>query len=129
MSAVRTSRAARRGCGQRCGLEHWIALNRRAMAAYERLDLEEALDLLREGLRAGNTSTARNRDALATTHLNMGVVLAGGFKQQGLAVKHFRLARALRPQLAPSPRLILPKWAPPTARPPAASRRLGHAWD
>ena len=88
-----------------------LDLNRRAMAAYERLELEESLELLRQGLRLGGSTSVGNRDALALTHLNMGVVLAGGFKQRGLAVKHFRLARSLRSQLAPSPRLISPEVA------------------
>ena len=36
-------------------------------------------------------------------------MLAGGFKQPGLAVKHFRLARILSPNAAPPPRLITPE--------------------
>jgi hypothetical protein len=81
-----------------------LALNRRAMAAYERLDLDEALAMLRKGLQDGG-----NRPLLALTHVNLGVVFAGGFKQPGLAVKHFRLARTLSPNAAPPPRLITPE--------------------
>ena len=75
------------------------------MAAYERLDLDEAQALLRRGLQEGSG----NRAQRALTHVNLGVVLAGGFKQPGLAVKHFRLARMLSPNAAPPPRLITPE--------------------
>jgi serine/threonine protein kinase len=100
---VRTARSpARRSAAVPRGL---VALNRQAMAAYERLDLNEAQALLRRGLQEGSG----NRAQLALTHVNLGVVLAGGFKQPGLAVKHFRLARMLSPNAAPPPRLITPE--------------------
>jgi serine/threonine-protein kinase len=80
------------------------ALNRRAMAAYDRLDLDQAMDLLRRALQTGGS-----RQLVALTHVHLGVVLAGGFKQPGLAVKHFRIARGLVPDAAPAPRLFNPE--------------------
>ncbi len=61
--------------------------------------------MLRKGLQQGGG----NRTVLALTHVNLGVVFAGGFKQPGLAVKHFRMARTLSPNAAPPPRLITPE--------------------
>jgi hypothetical protein len=84
------------------------ALNRQAMTAYERLSPESALRLLNEAERLCRGLGASGRDLAVTTHLNLGVVLAGGFKQTGLATRHFRLARAIRPHARPRADLISP---------------------
>jgi serine/threonine protein kinase len=85
-----------------------VSLNRRAMAAYERLAPDAALRLLNEAEQLLQPMGASGRDVAVTTHLNMGVVLAGGFKQTGLASRHFRLARAMRPRARPRADLISP---------------------
>ena len=79
-------------------------MHRRAIAAYEDLDPDTALSLLRRVLQRCEDGCDRNPQLLARTHLHLGVVLAGGFKQPGLAARHFRMARTLEPRLVPAER-------------------------
>jgi hypothetical protein len=88
-----------------------VALNRKAMAAYSHLQLQPAMRLLSRGLlMCGRPALAWN-NLCALTHLNVGVVLAGGYKQTGLAAKHFRIAKAIDAGIAPSPRATRPEIA------------------
>jgi hypothetical protein len=67
-------------------------LNKKAVDAYENLDLDEARKALMTALEICATE-GLNRHALkATTHLNLGVVLVGGLKQREAGVKQFRRA-------------------------------------
>jgi eukaryotic-like serine/threonine-protein kinase len=85
-----------------------VSLNRRALAAYEQLETNRAMRLLSEGLRLCRLAGLERGDLAALTHLNMGIVLAGGFKQHGLAVRQFRRALSIRPGIEPSGRLSSP---------------------
>jgi hypothetical protein len=86
-----------------------LALNQRALGAYARLDPANALHLLSFALRLCQ-SAGRDEVALtARTQTNLGVVLAGGFKQRGLAARHFRMARALDPSILPTRDLSNPE--------------------
>jgi serine/threonine-protein kinase len=96
----RAIRAMRRGV---------LDLNRRAIAAYERLDPQAAVRLLDEALRRAEGLGPRGQDLVARTHTNLGVVLAAGLKDRDLAARHFRQARALVPHIAPPPALMTPE--------------------
>jgi serine/threonine protein kinase len=85
------------------------ALNQRALAAYGRLDPARALRLLGAALRLGQRAGRSEIALTARTQINLGVVLAGGFKQRGLAARHFRLARALDPAIMPTRALSNPE--------------------
>jgi serine/threonine-protein kinase len=84
-------------------------LNRRAIAAYEQLEAGRALRLLSEGLRLCQRAGLERGELAALTHLNMGIVLAGGFKQRGLAIQQFRRARSIRPGIEPSGSVVSPE--------------------
>jgi hypothetical protein len=75
------------------------SLNRTAMAAYQRGQLPAAREVLSRALRLCQRPALVWHDLCARTHLNTGVVLAGGHQQGGLAAKHFRIARAIRPDI------------------------------
>jgi serine/threonine protein kinase len=85
------------------------ALNQRALAAYGRLDPTRALRLLSSALRLSQRAGRSEIALTARTQINLGVVLAGGFKQRGLAARHFRLARALDPAIMPTRALSNPE--------------------
>jgi hypothetical protein len=85
------------------------ALNRQAMVAYQRRQLAGALGILSRGAHLCERPALAWNDLCALTHVNLGVVLAGGYKQPGLAAKHFRIARAIDPTIAPSPRVAGPE--------------------
>jgi eukaryotic-like serine/threonine-protein kinase len=84
-------------------------LHRRALQAYEDLDPDVALSLLQKALRRCQEGCGQQPRLLAATHLYLGVVLAGGFRQADLAARHLRIARTLQPSLAPPATLISPE--------------------
>jgi hypothetical protein len=84
-------------------------LHRQALQAYEDLDPDTALGLLQRALRRCELGCGQGPRLLATTHLYLGVVLAGGFRQPGLASRHLRLSRTLQPSLLPPAALISPE--------------------
>jgi serine/threonine protein kinase len=86
-----------------------VALNRKAIGAYEQLEPRRALQLLSRALRLCGQAGPTRGHLAALTHLNTGVVLAGGFKQRELAVEQFRRALALRPQIELSGGLASPE--------------------
>jgi serine/threonine-protein kinase len=84
-------------------------LNRRAIAAYQQREAGRALRLLSEGLRLCQRGGLQHGELAALTHLNLGIVLAGGFGQRGLAIRHFRQARSIRPDIQPSGSVLSPE--------------------
>jgi hypothetical protein len=84
------------------------ALNRRALAEYERSRSQPAVRLLSQALRLCQRPALAWHQLCAATHVNLGRVLAGGYGQSGLAAKHFRIADAIRPGSA--------TWAPAGGR-------------
>lgn len=84
-------------------------LNKKAVDAYENLELEEARKFLMEALEMC-AAEGLNRHAIkATTHLNLGVVLVGGLKQRDAGTKQFRRALEIDPNLKVPKRLINPE--------------------
>ena len=84
-------------------------LNKKAVDAYENLDPEEARTALMTALQVCATE-GLNRHALkATTHLNLGVVLVGGFKQREAGTKQFRRALEIDPNAKVPKRLTNPE--------------------
>jgi hypothetical protein len=83
-------------------------LNKKAVDAYENLDLEEARKSLMTALEICATE-GLNRHALkATTHLNLGVVLVGGAKQRDAGTKQFKRALEIDPNIRVPKRLANP---------------------
>jgi serine/threonine protein kinase len=77
------------------------ALNRRALQAYQRADLPGTLRLLSRSMTLASQSGLERHQLSALSHLHMGVLLAGGLHQRDLAIKHFRIALAIRPDIRP----------------------------
>ncbi len=84
-------------------------LNKRAVDAYENLDLEEARKALMQALELCATE-GLNRHALkAQTHINLAVVLVGGLKQRDAAIKQFQRALEIDPAIRVPKRLSNPE--------------------
>lgn len=84
-------------------------LNKKAVDAYENLELEEARKFLMQALEI-TAAEGLNRHAVkATTHLNLGVVLVGGLKQRDTGIKQFRRALEIDPNLKVPKRLSNPE--------------------
>jgi hypothetical protein len=85
------------------------SLNRRALQAYQRADLPETLRLLTRSMNLASDSGLERHQLSALSHLHMGVLLAGGLHQRELAIKHFRIALAIRPDIRPTPPVATPE--------------------
>jgi hypothetical protein len=84
-------------------------LNKKAIEAYENLDLDEAKKLLQEAL-ALCASEGLNKHALkATTHVNMGVLFVGGLKQRDNGIKQFKRALEIDANVKVAKRLSNPE--------------------
>jgi hypothetical protein len=79
------------------------ALNRRALSEYERSRSEAAVRLLSQAVRLCQRPALAWNTLCASSHVNLGRVLAGGYHQSGLAARHFRIAEAIRPGSAIRP--------------------------
>lgn len=84
-------------------------LNKKAVDSYENLDLEEARNSLMSALQMCATEGLNRHSLKATTHLNLGVVLVGGFKQREGGVKQFRRALEIDPNAKVPKRLTNPE--------------------
>jgi serine/threonine protein kinase len=85
------------------------SLNRRALQSYQRGELAETLRLLTRSMAVASENGLERHELSALSHLHMGVLLAGGLHQRELAIKHFRLALAIRPDIRPSPPVATPE--------------------
>ena len=69
-------------------LRQVIDLNRQAMDAYTNLEVEQAMDLLQQALRAAQNGGVTG-SALANTYANLGIVAVGGFGDNSAGLQHF----------------------------------------
>jgi hypothetical protein len=75
-------------------------LNKKAIAAYNKRDYDEARAALREALDLCNSSPGLDKHPIkARTHIHLGVVNIVGFKQRDLGIKHFRKALEIQPDI------------------------------
>jgi hypothetical protein len=84
-------------------------LNKKAVDAYENLDLEESRKFLMQALEVSATEGLNRHAIKATTHLNLGVVLVGGLKQRDAGIKQFRRALEIDPNVKVPKRLNNPE--------------------
>ena len=84
-------------------------LNKKAVDAYENLELEEARKFLMQALEISAAEGLNRHAVKATTHLNLGVVLVGGLKQRDTGIKQFRRALEIDPNLKVPKRLSNPE--------------------
>ena len=84
-------------------------LNRKAVDAYQQLEFETALRLLNEALDQSERAGLTQHPIRARTFVTMGIVTLGGFKQRDKAVKLFRKALQIQPEVRLSPGLANPE--------------------
>jgi hypothetical protein len=84
-------------------------LNKKAVEAYEGLDMEEARKFLMQALEVCAAEGLNKHPLKATTHVNLGVVLIGGFKQRDGGMKQFRRALEIEPGVRIAKRLNNPE--------------------
>jgi hypothetical protein len=84
-------------------------LNRKAVDAYQHLEFDTALRLLNEALEASERAGLMLHPIRARTYMSLGIVTLGGFKQRDQAVKYFRKALQIQPEVRLSPGLANPE--------------------
>jgi hypothetical protein len=84
-------------------------LNRKAVDAYQHLEFETAMRLLNEALDLSERAGLTQHPIRARTFVTLGIVTLGGFKQRDQAVKYFRKALQIQPEVRLSPGLANPE--------------------
>jgi hypothetical protein len=84
-------------------------LNRKAVDAYQHLEFETAVRLLNEALDQSERAGLTQHPIRARTFVTLGIVTLGGFKQRDGAVKYFRKALQIQPEVRLNPGLANPE--------------------
>jgi hypothetical protein len=111
-------------------------MNKDAITAYQAQKYEDARKLLKQALDLADSSGLQQHPITARTHVHMGVVLIGGFKQRELGIKQFKKALEIQAGINLTKVLVTPEMtdafneakaggaatppAPPATPPPAA---------
>jgi len=74
-------------------------MNKKAVEEYENLNFEEARKILKDALDIASQNGLDKHHIKARTHIHLGVVILGGFKQRELAMKQFRKALEIQPDI------------------------------
>jgi len=84
-------------------------LNKKALAAYDELDVDEAKKILMQALQICATQGLQTHPLRARTHLHLGVVLAGGFQEKEQALRQFQKALEVKSDITLSAALVNPE--------------------
>src|SRR5262245_56264976 len=84
-------------------------LNKRALDAYENLDMEEASKFLRTALETCASEGLNSHPLKARTHVHMGVVLVGGMRRKDLGIAQFKRALEIDKNIKITKRLNNPE--------------------
>jgi len=84
-------------------------LNRKAVDAYQHLEFETAERLLNEALDQTERAGLTQHPIRARTFVTLGIVSLGGLKQREKAVKYFRKALQIQPEVRLNPGLANPE--------------------
>ncbi len=80
-------------------LDNIVNLNRKALDEYQNLNFDEARKLLKNALDAAKDAGLDSHPATARTYVHLGVVVFAGFKQKDEAIKLFRKAVEIQPDI------------------------------
>ena len=83
-------------------------LNREAIEEYRKLNFDEAQRLLDQALDLAANAGLTQHPIRARTYVTLGVVSAGGLKRRDVAVRLFRKALQIQPEVMLSPELATP---------------------
>src|SRR5262245_53480815 len=84
-------------------------LNRQAIEEYRKLNFDEAQRLLDQALELAINAGLTQHPVRARTYVTLGVVTAGGLKRQDVAVRLFRKALQIQPEIQLSKELATPE--------------------
>src|SRR4051794_19178528 len=84
-------------------------LNRKAVDAYQHLEFDTAVRILNEALELSDTPALKQHPSRARTYVTLGIVTLGGLKQREPALRYFRKALQIQPEVRLSPGLANPE--------------------
>jgi len=74
-------------------------MNKKAVEEYENLNFEESRKILKEALDYCSQNGLDKHPVKARTHIHLGIVILAGFKQREVAIKQFRKALEIQPDI------------------------------
>src|SRR3954451_16349074 len=90
-------------------LQRVTDLNKKAVEAYENLDMDEATKYLRQALELCAAEGLNNHKIKARTHIHLGIVMVGGLKQRDRGIQQFKRALEIDPTIRPTKILVNPE--------------------
>ena len=110
-------------------------MNKDAVTAYQAQKFDDARKILKQALDLADSTGLQQHPITARTHIHMGIVIIGGFKQRDLGIKQFKKALEIQSTINLTKALITPEMtdafneakaaaaaapaAPPSPPPPA----------
>jgi hypothetical protein len=86
-----------------------VDLNKKALAAYANLDVEEASRLLKEAIELCSAQQLDKHPMAARTHVHLGVIYVVGFKQRDQGMEEFKKALRIDPNIKVTKSMINPE--------------------
>ena len=99
LAALATSATARAEAEDSAAVEKVTKLNKKAVDDYQNLNFEESRKVLRQAIEACAQSGLENHPVTARTYVHLGIVSFLGFKQKDEAIKQFRKALEIQPDI------------------------------
>ena len=84
-------------------------LNKDAVTAYQAKKYEDARKILKQALDLSDASGLEQHPITARTHIHMGIVIIGGFKQRDLGIKQFKKAIEIQSTINLTKALVTPE--------------------
>ncbi len=84
-------------------------INKKAVEAYDNLDMDEAQKLLKQALELCAAEGLTSHKVKARSHMNLGIVYVGGLKQRDKGVDQFKRALEIDPTIKPTLSLLTPE--------------------
>jgi hypothetical protein len=95
--------------GDAATVDRITLLNRKAVDAYQHLEFDTAVQILNEALALSDQAGLKGHPIRARTFVTLGIVTLGGLKQKEPALKYFRKALRIQPEIRLSPGLANPE--------------------
>jgi hypothetical protein len=86
-----------------------VELNKKALAAFADLNLDEAIKLLKEALEVCQTQQLEKHPAAARTHVHLGAVYVAGLRQRDNGMEEFKKALRIDPNIKITKTLLNPE--------------------
>ena len=86
-------------------------MNKDAVTAYQAKKFDDARKILKQALDLADSAGLQQHPITARTHIHMGIVIIGGFKQRDLGIKQFKKALEIESTINLTKALVTPELA------------------